>query len=223
MNLLKKLATYILFGKKGFEYPAPGLIVKDNISKRVLEISDYQGYVTSAEDDYPIALPIFEYIVAANAVDTTIRTPEEIINRVFYTKKRRHIILGIHKPGIDISSSLGKLPFPRVSYNNIVRSVSGNFDPSLRRVYTRIEEDTIRAILENGLSPLIVRYNGSVEGRERFFRIAREFKNVGVGAIVFPGEPEKKTLRVFEKKLVENWKNPRRQEGFDFIKEIQSD
>lgn len=223
-NAVRRLLLRWLYGKRALRSPAPGLVVLDSTGHaflRELDRHDPDNDAVSVADDIEQspAHPKWRYIVGPNAVDTLSRTPAEILFRVAYVRDLR-IIVAHYKPGTD-PEIFTRLGYPVVRLSAIITMLSGSYDPALKRVYARVEEDMIRTILENGHTPVVMRYSGSRKTRERFVRIAREYVGVQVVAAVLSDEPDGKRLSLFERRMLSGWSKPTREEGFNNVVDVR--
>ena len=191
-----------------------GLVVLDKISAEVISQFRINAVVGVTDESLKarVLLPSFKYIVAPNAVDTLTRTPEEIYNRIAGVPDRAIHLLA-YKPGVDLGKWVSNQdPQVTVVFNEIIKTATGAYYPKFKRLYTRIEEDMIRAALENGLSPRVVRFNGTVATRARFIRLAKEYQGVQVWCDVLNGG-QKMGLTKHEQRVVDSWVMPSVDEG----------
>jgi len=194
-----------------------GLVVLDKISAEVISQFRINAVVGVTDESLKarVLLPSFKYIVAPSAVDTLTRTPEEIYNRIAGVSDRAIHLLA-YKPGADLRWLRSRDPRVTVVFNEIIKTATGAYYPKFKRLYARIEEDMIRAALENGLSPLVVRFNGTVATRARFIRLAKEYRGVQVHCTVLNGG-QKTGLTEHEQRVANSWVMPSVDEGLDRV------
>lgn len=209
---VQKLLWRMLLDGKALEFPAPGLIVEDAVTK---DLDTGSVFYRVSSNGRGVYFPKFRFLVAPNAVDTAIRTPEEVANRII--SKPRTINLLVHKPRSEVSEFVRGFGEPVVCYNDIVRAVTPKgFSPHYKRLYVRAEDDLIRAALENGHSPIVVRFGGTKVTRARYIRLAREYYGVSVRVYVFPS-PGEYTPTKFERRVFKSWEDPDVAEGFEDV------
>lgn len=216
----RKFLLSRIFGKDQIE-PKGGLVLVDRISAKVLTQFPLDAAVAVTNKNWGparIHLPDFKFIVGRKAVDTLTRTPEEIFNRIAGVEGR-FIRLLCYMPGVDYLKYAEKFA-PRVVYNDIIRTLTGAYFPKYKRLYIRAEEDLIRTALDNGLSPTVVRYNGTIATRKRFIRLAAEYENVKVVCIVLPRIKIWKPSR-HEEHIINSWVMPTLEEGFEKVEKFK--